>query len=213
MRLNVAQWDRVRAVRRDIRLSDARPNDGRCGNVSAAIEAEFGWRQECGYLRLLDGSISWVHCWNRLEDGSVLDATSDQFGDLWTGDVTLLRAESDLNRHYLPDPREWLLTLGGSLASRAILVCRSAGESRHLESADPQHPWPSLAGQVLQLATGWLLDERSVSIAARALRARFTVADEASTANAIRPLVTDSIQQVGRRRVEPWIACEFTEGL
>ncbi|HEV7217196.1 MAG TPA: hypothetical protein VGP33_18965 [Chloroflexota bacterium] len=49
------------AIRRQVRLQSGRP-DGRCGKVTEAIAAELGWAYRGGHLRLLDGSICWVHC-------------------------------------------------------------------------------------------------------------------------------------------------------
>lgn len=53
----------ILALRRQVRFQDGRPYDARCSNVAAALQAQFGWQ----------------HCWNRLADGSILDATADQF--------------------------------------------------------------------------------------------------------------------------------------
>src|SRR5579875_915253 len=74
---------RIYEIRGEVRRRDARPNDGRCGNVAAALEAEFGWPSQHGYLKLLDATVSWIHCWNRLPNGTIVDATADQFQSLW----------------------------------------------------------------------------------------------------------------------------------
>ncbi len=97
MTVDAAVLQRILELRREVRLADARPNDGRCGNVAAAIAAEFGWKRECGYLRLRDGSVSWVHCWNRVDDVGIVDATADQFGSLWLGDVAVIEARMRLS--------------------------------------------------------------------------------------------------------------------
>jgi hypothetical protein len=71
-----ADLDEARAIRRRVRLASGRP-DGRCGKVAEAIAAELGWAYRWGHLRLLDGEICWIHCWNQLPDGRVVDATAD----------------------------------------------------------------------------------------------------------------------------------------
>src|SRR5438034_690309 len=81
--------ERVRAIRRRVRLASGRP-DGRCGKVAEAIQAELGWAYCWGHLRLLDGEVCWIHCWNQLPNGTVVDATADQFEERWLGDVAVL---------------------------------------------------------------------------------------------------------------------------
>jgi GNAT superfamily N-acetyltransferase len=56
MRLPVDQIDRIRALRRQVRLS-APSLDGRCGAVSDAIARRFGLTRRWGHLLLLDGSV------------------------------------------------------------------------------------------------------------------------------------------------------------
>src|ERR671932_709523 len=84
-----ADLEQVRAIRRRVRLASGRP-DGRCGKVAEAIQAELGWAYRWGHLRLLDGGICWIHCWNELPDGTVVDATADQFEERGLGDVAVL---------------------------------------------------------------------------------------------------------------------------
>lgn len=204
---------RIYELRRGVRLADARPNDGRCGNVAAAIENEFGWTRECGYLRLLDGSVNWVHCWNRVDEGGIVDATADQFGDLWLGDVVAIDADDASASHYLPNPQEWILRPGSESGNPTSLVCTLGGDERLIVAHDLDHPWPSLARETLRLVTGWDLNDQLVGVAARALRAKITTTAETSTSHLIRPLVTESIQDFGRRTPDPWIAAEFRDPL
>lgn len=204
---------RIYELRRDVRLADARPNDGRCGNVAAAIAAEFGWVRECGYLRLLDGSVSWVHCWNRLTDGRILDATADQFDSHWIGDVVVIDADDAAAANYLANPRQWDLRAATRSEVPTSLVCTSGDDEQLVNARQSEHPWLSLARATLRLVTGWDLDDRLTGIAARALRAKLTVAGEASTADLIRPLLTESIHHAGRRSPQPWIAAEFRSPL
>lgn len=206
---------RIYELRAEVRRRDARPNDGRCGNVSAALEAEFGWLGQWGYLRLLDGTVSWVHCWNRLADGTIVDATADQYQDLWLGDVVTVRPSSPMAANYLHAPREWELHFGrGSMGEHPrCLRCVSDADVQILEPDDPDHPWPSLARAVLRVLTGWNLDDDLVELAARALRAKAATCDVTSTAELTRPLLTASIQHLGSRAKQPWIAAEFLEPL
>lgn len=204
---------RVHELRADVRHRDARPNDGRCGNVSTALETEFGWQGQWGYLRLLDGTVSWVHCWNLLADGTIVDATADQYQDLWLGDVVVVEPSSPMAARYLHAPREWELRLSRGPIGEEVecLSCVSDGDVHELAPEDPNRPWLSLARGVLHVVTGWELPGDLVELAARALRAKAATADVCSSADLTRPLLTASIQHLGKRRREPWIAAEFLE--
>lgn len=93
--------ERIRTLRREVRLAADRL-DGRCGAVSEALERELGLVQRCGHLRLLNGAICWLHCWNPSDDGSIVDATADQFEELFPGDVLVLAPTDPLADRYLP---------------------------------------------------------------------------------------------------------------
>jgi hypothetical protein len=147
-----AVLQRIHDIRREVRLRDARPNDGRCGNVTAALTTEFGWPGRSGYLRLLDGTVSWVHCWNRLDDGTVVDATADQYQGLWLGNVVILEPGEPTTANYLSDPREWVLRFDPTSAQ---VTCTYGDDVRLLTADDLDHPWLSLARQSLRLVTGW----------------------------------------------------------
>ena len=54
--MEIEDLERLRAIRRHVRLESGRP-DGRCGKVVEAIQAELGWAYRWGHLRLLDGGI------------------------------------------------------------------------------------------------------------------------------------------------------------
>ncbi len=75
----------ILALRREVRFQDGRPYDARCSKVAEALQTQFGWKREWGRLRLLDSRVCWQHCWNRLPDGRLLDATADQFESRWAG--------------------------------------------------------------------------------------------------------------------------------
>lgn len=93
--------ERVRAIRRQVRLASGRP-DGRCAQVAAALQTELGWAYRWGHLRLLDGGLCWIHCWNQWPDGTVVDATADQFEDRWLGDVAVLPPGDPRHVHSAP---------------------------------------------------------------------------------------------------------------
>jgi len=205
--------DRVYAIRRAVRHRDARPNDGRCGNVAEALAAQLGWERQWGYLRLLDETVSWVHCWNCLPDGSIVDATADQFEDLWLGDIVVLDATDERATHYLHAPTEWKLSFEDrdAVGTPLTIRCESNGSGTTLAAADASRPWLSLAHLVLQLVTGWDVHPRLVALAAMTLRAKASTADVTTTAEVTRPLLTDTIQHLARRSPEPWIASEFRD--
>jgi hypothetical protein len=95
--------ERVRAIRRCVRLANGRP-DGRCGKVAEAVQAELGWAYRWGHLRLLDDGVCWIHCWNQLLDGTIVDATADQFEERWLGDVAVLSPGDPLHACYRSTP-------------------------------------------------------------------------------------------------------------
>lgn len=204
---------RLHAVRREVRLRDARPNDGRCGNVTAALASEFGWDGEWGYLRLLDGTVSWVHCWNRLPDGTIVDATADQYQDLWLGDVVVLAASDARAAHYRHAPAAWELRFSAAGGDGPSIVCVSGDDVRTVTAASSARPWESLAHGVLRVVTGWDLPAELVELAARALRARASAAELWTSAELTHVLLNRSIQHLGGRGEVPWVASEFLEPL
>ncbi|HVX42480.1 MAG TPA: hypothetical protein VHC49_01270 [Mycobacteriales bacterium] len=198
---------RIYEIRAEVRRRDARPNDGRCGNVSSALAAEFGWEGRWGYLRLLDGTVSWIHCWNRLADGTIVDATADQYQRLWLGDVVILDPSDPKAANYRHAPRKWEIDVGGD----GRLTCVFEGETRILNADDAHQPWMAQARSVLRLITGWELDEELVDLAARTLRAK--APGSIATDELTHPLLIRSIQHLGRQSSPPWIAPEFREPL
>lgn len=206
---------RIYAVRSEVRRQDARPNDGRCGNVTKALESEFGWPGQWGYLRLLDGSVSWVHCWNRLDDGTIVDATADQYQGLWLGDVVILDGSNPPATNYLHEPRKWELRFLRNAATGRIegLECLFGNEVRIVAPEDVDRPWMSLTRAVLALVTGWELDDDLVGLAARALRGKASLAETLSTSDLTSPLILASIQHIAKHSTSPWIAAEFREPL
>ena len=54
---------------------------GMCHRVARAVECRHGWAMATGTYTLADGRVicGAGHCWNVLPDGSILDATADQW--------------------------------------------------------------------------------------------------------------------------------------
>jgi hypothetical protein len=160
-----ADLERVRAIRRRVRLESGRP-DGRCGKVAEAIEAELGWAYRWGHLRLRDGRICWIHCWNQRPDGTVVDATADQFEERWLGDVAVLSPDDPLHAHYRAAPPGHLFRTesdGGALR----LLARRAGSSGEFEpleeelatAPDTDQGWIELGARAVEAHSGWHLPE------------------------------------------------------
>lgn len=180
--------EQARAIRRRVRLASGRP-DGRCGKVSEAITAELGWAYRWGHLRLLDGGICWIHCWNQRADGTVVDATADQFEERWLGDVVVLPPDDPRQANYSPAPRGHLfrtLLTGGQrrLLARGAQPDGAFGpEEAELASvADTPEGWVALGASAVQVHSGWRLPDwiaeeagarlREAEIAGQALPSR-----------------------------------------
>jgi hypothetical protein len=153
------QIGRVRAIRRRVRLASGRP-DGRCGKVAEAIQAELGWAYRWGHLRLLDGGICWIHCWNQLPDGTVVDATADQFEERWLGDVAVLSPGDPLHPCYRSAPPGHLFWTVG--AGRRRLLARRAGSDGQFEpdeeelatAPDTRRGWIELGARAVEVHSG-----------------------------------------------------------
>lgn len=199
---------RIYEIRSAVRRTDARPNDGRCGNVSAALEKEFGWQRQSGYLRLRDGTVCWLHCWNRLTDGTIVDATADQFQNLWLDDVVILDPAHPMAANYRPSPGDWDIRFD---RARTAATCVCGDDVRLVSADDSARPWFSLARAVLVALTGWELADELVEMAARTLRAKASMADHISSGEVTHPLLIWSIQHLGKQSAPPWIATEFRD--
>ncbi|MBA4797549.1 MAG: hypothetical protein H2043_09125 [Rhizobiales bacterium] len=68
----------IRAFRHRMRLAGCW---GACFEVSCFIQHTFGWVRVDGVYALPDGRPIFLHSWNALSDGSLLDGTADQFGE------------------------------------------------------------------------------------------------------------------------------------
>ena len=156
---------RVLAIRRRVRLESVRP-DGRCGKVSEAIAAELGWAYRWGHLRLLDGTACFIHCWNQLPDGTLVDATADQFEDRWLGHVVVLSPGDPRQAHYHPAPRGHLFRVEQT-GGRLRLLERPADGDGQFDSeegelatvADEPAGWTALGSRAVEAHCGWQLPE------------------------------------------------------
>jgi hypothetical protein len=160
-----ADIERARAIRRRVRLASGRP-DGRCGKVAEAIQAELGWAYRWGHLRLLDGGICWIHCWNQFQDGSIVDATADQFEERWQGDVAVLSSDHPMHACYRSAPPGHLFrTVWDGTCRR--LVSRRAGSDGQFEADEaevamaPDTPqgWIELGARAVEIHSGWRLPD------------------------------------------------------
>jgi len=83
MLLDQQTLERLRLLRDEVRLGEGGSREyslagGRCGIVAEEIAVRFRWREFYGLYRLPDGRLE-EHAWNDLPDGTILDATADQF--------------------------------------------------------------------------------------------------------------------------------------
>ena len=161
--VRTADLERVRAIRRQMRLASGRP-DGRCGQVAEALQTELGWAYRWGHLRLLDDGICWIHCWNQLPDGTVVDATADQFEDRWLGDVAVLPPGDPRHANYWPAPPGHLFRTVLAGGRRRLLARRGAPdgefepEERELATApDTDAGWAALGTRAVEAHSGWRL--------------------------------------------------------
>jgi len=163
--LTPADLERVRAIRHRVRLESGR-SDGRCGKVAEAIEAELGWAYCWGHLRLRDGGICWIHCWNQLPDGIIVDATADQFEERGLGDVAVLSPGDLLHTHYRAAPPGHLFRTVRA-GRRLRLLARRAGSNGQFEpveeelaaAPDTDQGWIELGARAVEVHSGWQLPE------------------------------------------------------
>jgi hypothetical protein len=101
--------DEIRAVRHEARLDAG--CGGQCGDVAEWICRRYGWANIGGVY--LSPSLEPIgdHVWNELPDGSILDATADQFCE--GHDVRLVPPGSPEHRRYR---LEWTADFNPDLA-------------------------------------------------------------------------------------------------
>jgi hypothetical protein len=155
----------VRRIRRLVRRASGRP-DGRSARVAEAIHADLGWPLRWGHLRLLDGSVCWIHCWNQLPDGALVDATADQFEERWLGDVVVLSPGDPHFTHYRSSPCGHLFRTERAGGGLRLLARRAAcGEAfAPLEEELGTAPescdgWTELGARAIEAHSGWQLPE------------------------------------------------------
>lgn len=82
--------ERIRAMREQIRQEEG--GGGYCHMVSEWIARVYGWERASGtYCARNRDVICSAHYWNVLPDGSILDATADQFGE--GNDIRVVRPD------------------------------------------------------------------------------------------------------------------------
>jgi hypothetical protein len=76
-----AQWATIRRIRREVVTAGELNSVGgpSCGVTSEEIAATLGWPEFYGAYRVTDESMP-EHAWNVMPDGTIVDATADQFG-------------------------------------------------------------------------------------------------------------------------------------
>lgn len=72
------QSEEIRDYRHQKRLAGCW---GACFEVACFIEQCYGWRRVDGVYALPDGRPVFLHSWNAMPDGRLLDGTADQFGE------------------------------------------------------------------------------------------------------------------------------------
>ena len=197
----------ILALRREIRFQDGRPYDARCSKVAEALHTRFGWEREWGRLRLLDSRVCWQHCWNRLADDRLLDATVDQFESRWLGDLVVLEADSPHAASYQPTPPGWTFTLWERAAGIDIDAKRS--DASEQEATISSTNWMDVAEQVLLLMTGWSLPDDLVDYTARVLRVRALLHQSITSGELDGLLTLYEFAHAAAARGEPWMSSEY----
>jgi hypothetical protein len=197
----------ILALRREVRFQDGRPYDARCSKVAEALHTQFGWKREWGRLRLLDARVCWQHCWNRLADGGILDATADQFELRWLGDLVVLEATDPHAQAYQPAPPGWTFTLRERVAGIELDAVRdNTGEH---EATISSANWIGDAEQVFLLMTGWSLPLDLVDYAARVLRVRAFLHQSITSGELDDLLTMYELAHAAATRGSPWMSPEY----
>ena len=197
----------ILTLRRQIRFQDGRPYDGRCSKVAAALQAQFGWKREWGRLRLLDARVCWQHCWNRLADGRILDATADQFELRWLGDIVMLEALDPLASAYQPAPPPWTFSLREQEGVIELTAVRNGTEGH--DAVMTCASWMAAARQVLTMMTGWSQPSDIVDYAARALRVRSWLGQSMTCEQLDGLLTVYEGEHATAARGRPWMSSEY----
>lgn len=155
----------IHEIRRRVRIASGR-SDGRCGKVAEAIESELGWAYRWGHLLLLNGEVCWIHCWNQLPDGTIVDATTDQFEERWLGDLTVLPPDNALYSHYNATPPGHRFHITWDDYQCCLFVYPLAANqideaSDHQLAVEPNtnQGWMKLGAAAIQFHSGWQLPD------------------------------------------------------
>jgi hypothetical protein len=207
----------IRALRAEVRVRDGRPDDGRCGQVADAICARLGWKKQWGYLLLLDGSVSWVHCWNRGPDGVLVDATADQFEERWPGDILVLARDDPRAAHYLHAPPAWIFRTAEAADGGGVALFARREGAEHEEvlvhAGSGADRWSTLARAALATMVPWAIDPRWWVTPARVLRARHASGQETTSQELHGVLAMETYLAAAVTHGGPWLAPEFAEPL
>jgi hypothetical protein len=212
-----AEEQLVRSLRTEVRVRDGRPDDGRCGHVADAICGRLGWKKQWGHLLLFDGSVCWVHCWNRRPDGILVDATADQFEERWPGDILVLAPDDPRAGHYQHAPPAWTFRTAGAPGGGVALFARREGAAHEellvgAESATGASGWYMLARATLAAMVPWATDPRWSATPARVLRARHASGQE-TTSQELQGILAMETYLAAVKRGGPWLAPEFAAPL
>lgn len=197
----------ILTLRRQVRFQDGRPYDARCSKVAAALQAQFGWKRKFGRLLLLDARVCWQHCWNRLADGHILDATADQFEARWLGDIVVLEASDPHARAYQPALPGWTFTLRERAAGIELDAVRDGAEVHDATRSCAN--WMVAARQVLTMMTSWSLPDDIVDYAARVLRVRALLNQSITSGDLDGLLTVYEWEHATAARGGPWISPEY----
>jgi len=197
----------VLALRGRIRFEDGRPYDARCSRVAAKLQAQFGWKREWGRLRLLDGRVCWQHCWNRLADGRLLDATADQFEACWLGDIVLLEASDPRTAAYQPAPPGWTFTPRERAAEIELVATRDGRTAP--EAPRVYANWMESGRSVLTMMTGWRVPDDLVDYTARILQVRALLNQSITSGDLDGLLSMYELAHAAAARGGPWMSSEY----
>jgi hypothetical protein len=156
--------------------------------------------------RLPDGRVCWQHCWNRLLDGAILDATADQFEADWLGDLVVLAPDDPHTAAYQSAPLGWTFMLRGyAPVLELVAIPDGSGRSETTRCRD----WLHAAQHVLRAMTGWELPADLIDYVARILWVRTSGAQPITSGQIADLLTMYEWAHRATRRGRPWLAPEY----